>query len=502
MKNEPGSVVRCQVSTIILYTCTGVIVGIMVIKFLAALQFTKKRLPEKFDRFVILQVPCYTEGEASLRKTIDSLALLDYDDTRKLLFLIADGMVKGAGNDLPTPDLVLKILGVNPEAISAEAYSYVSIGEGSKQHNKAKVYSGLYSIQARYIPFLVVVKCGKETETSRAGNRGKCDSQIIIMRFLNRVHYQAPMNPLELEMYHHMKNIIGVDPYLYEYTLMVDADTEVEADSLNRLIAVMVTDGKIMGLCGETKIRNERSSWVTMLQVFEYYISQNCTKAFESLFGNVTCLPGCFCMYRIRSPEKKIPLLIASDVIAQYEENKVDTLHKKNLLSLGEDRYLTTLMLKTFPEYRNKFTGDALCYTIVPDQFAVLLSQRRRWINSTVHNLFELLFLPELCGCLLFSMRTVVFMDLFATLIMPAVTCYLVYLIYNVAAAGEVATITVIMICASYGLQAIIFLLKRQWQHIGWLVVSILALPVFSFWLPLYAYWHFDDFSWGNTRKI
>ncbi|KAJ3092077.1 hypothetical protein HK102_010987 [Quaeritorhiza haematococci] len=494
----PGA---CQASEYILLATTGILVLVLVVKFLAALQLGSRAEPENHDRFVLLQVPCYTEGEDSLRKTIDSLALLDYDDTRKLLFLIADGMIKGAGNDLPTPEIVLKILGVDP-AVQPQAKSYVAIGEGSKQHNKAKVYSGLYSIQGRYVPYLVVVKVGKENETSRPGNRGKRDSQMILMKFLNKVHFNSPMTPLDLEMYHHIKNIIGVDPYLYEYCLMVDADTEVVRDSLNRLISFMVHDTKIMGLCGETRIANEKDSWVTMMQVYEYYISHHMAKAFESLFGSVTCLPGCFCMYRIRTPEKKVPLLIHPDVIRDYEENNVDTLHKKNLLSLGEDRYLTTLMLKYFPEYRNKFTSDSICLTIVPDKFSILLSQRRRWINSTIHNLFELMFLPQLCGCLCFSMRLVVFLDFFATLTMPASIAYLVYLIIQAAYRAEAPTLSLIMLGIAYGLQTIIFILKREWQHIGWMIISILALPVFGFYLPLYAFWHFDDFSWGNTRRI
>lgn len=80
-------------------------------QFLASLQFTTKRVPEPRDKFAILQVPCmsltsfhylschpfaesrcpgYTEGEESLRKTIESLAKLKYDDKRKLLFIICD----------------------------------------------------------------------------------------------------------------------------------------------------------------------------------------------------------------------------------------------------------------------------------------------------------------------------------------------------------------------------------------------------------------------------
>ncbi|KAJ3044792.1 hypothetical protein HDV00_000669 [Rhizophlyctis rosea] len=494
----------CNASEYILYGATGVMVGVLIVKFLAALQLGSKRQPENHDRFVILQVPCYTEGEGSLRKTIDSLALLEYDDTRKLLFIIADGMVKGQGNDLSTPELCCKILGVDLNIQRPEAKSYFAIAEGTgpKQHNKAKVYSGLYQVKARAVPFILVVKVGKENEKAKPGNRGKRDSQMILMKFLNKVHFHSPMTPLDLEMYHHIKDIIGVDPYLYEYILMVDADTEVVEDSLNRLVSSAIHDGKIMGICGETRIANEKQSWVTMIQVYEYYISHHMAKAFESLFGSVTCLPGCFSMYRIRTPEKKIPLLIHNDIIRDYEECNVDTLHKKNLLSLGEDRYLTTLMLKNFPDYRNKFTPDALCYTIVPESFSVLLSQRRRWINSTVHNLFELLFIPDMCGCLIFSMRFIVFLDLFATLIMPGSTAYLVFLIYRSVKAETAPTISLVMLAVGYGLQVIIFILKREFQHIGWLIVSILAMPVFSFYLPLYSYWHFDDFRWGNTRMV
>lgn len=101
------------------------------------------------------------------------------------------------------------------------------------------------------------------------------------MRFLNRVHFDAEMAPLELEIYHQIKNVIGVDPKLYEFLLTVDADTEVKPDALNRLIAVAADDSSIIGLCGETKLSNEQDSWWTMIQVYEYYISHHLSKAFE-----------------------------------------------------------------------------------------------------------------------------------------------------------------------------------------------------------------------------
>ncbi|KAK7539541.1 chitin synthase 6 [Phyllosticta citribraziliensis] len=495
---------KCQVNNYILLAFTIILCAVILIKFLAALQLGSKRRPAAQDKFVICQVPAYTEGEDQLRKGLDSLTALSYDNKRKLICVICDGMIVGGGNDRPTPKIVLDILGVDPK-VDPPALPFKSVGRGQEQLNYGKVYSGLYEYEGNVVPYIVVVKVGKESEQqkSKPGNRGKRDSQILLMSFLNRVHHRAPMSPLELEMFHQVNNVIGVDPELYEYVLMVDADTMVKEDSLNRLVASCANDAKIAGICGETSLENEERSWWTMIQVYEYYISHHLAKAFESLFGSVTCLPGCFCMYRLRTADKGKPLIISDKVINDYSDCDVDTLHKKNLLSLGEDRYLTTLMTKHFPAMSYKFVPDAYAQTAAPDTFSILLSQRRRWINSTIHNLAELVWLKDLCGFCCFSMRFVVFIDLFGTIILPATCAYLAYLIYKVAShSGQFPLISIIMIAAVYGLQAIIFIIKRQWQHVGWMIIYIMAYPIYSFVLPVYSFWKQDDFSWGNTRVV
>lgn len=210
-----------------------------------------------------------------------------------------------------------------------------------------------------------------------------------------------------------------------------------------------------------------------------------------------------FCMYRLRTQDKGKPLIISDQVIAEYSDISVDTLHKKNLLSLGEDRYLTTLMTKHFPFMSYKFIPDAYALTAAPEKWGVLLSQRRRWINSTIHNLAELVIIKDLCGFCCFSMRFVVFVDLFGTIILPATCVYLAYLIYRVAShSGQFPLISIIVLAAVYGLQAIIFIIKRQWQHIGWMLIYLISYPVYSLILPVYSFWKQDDFSWGNTRVV
>jgi len=125
-----------------------------------------------------------------------------------------------------------------------------------------------------------------------------------------------------------------------------------------------------------------------------------------------------------------------------------------------------------------------------------------------VHNLVELIPMSQLCGFCCFSMRFVVFLDLLSTIVGPAVVAYLGFLIYSIAkSAADHDSLAqyktaFLILGAIYGLQAMIFILRRKWEMIGWMIVYLVAIPIFSFGLPLYSFWHMDDFSWGNTRVV
>ncbi|KAI8848467.1 chitin synthase-domain-containing protein [Chytridium lagenaria] len=321
-------------------------------------------------------VTCYSEGEEGIRNTLSLL---------RLLFVIADGLITGYGNSI--------MISQDESLPGPDSKSYHAISDGAKQHNMAKV---------------------------KAGNRGKRDSQLILMNFLSRIQM-----------------ITGVNPDVYTLVLMVDADTKVAPDSLKYMVQAMKNDPTIMGLCGETRIANKRTSWVTAIQVFEYYISHHLGKPLNQYLGTFV-----------------VPILANPDIVDEYSENIVDTLHKKNLLLLGEDRFLTTLM------------RGPICRTVVPDTFKMLLSQRRRWINSTIHNLLELVLLRDLCGIFCFSMQFIVM----------------------------VATLPLLMLLATLGLPGVLIVITTRKWYIWW--------DVWNFVLPIYAFWHFDDFTWGETRKV
>lgn len=475
-------------------------------------------------------VTAYSESFEGLRTTLDSLATTNYPNSHKLLLVIADGIVKGADSDASTPDICLSMMkDLVVPAEDVEGQSYVAIADGAKRHNMAKVYAGFYDYddqtversKQQRVPIILIAKCGSplEVDSAKPGNRGKRDSQVVLMAFLQKVLFDERMTMFEYELFNAFWRVTGVTADNFEIVLMVDADTKVFPDSLTRMTATMVEDPDIMGLCGETKIANKTQSWVTMIQVFEYYISHHQTKGFESCFGGVTCLPGCFSAYRIKSPKGPkgyyVPIIANPDIVEHYSENVVDTLHKKNLLLLGEDRYLTTLMLMTFPKRKMMFLPSAVCKTVVPDTFKVLRSQRRRWINSTVHNLFELIQVRDLCGAFCFSMRFVVFMDLAGTLVLPAAIAFTLYIVISAIMVpfqnkgrpdGQklpFPTMPLVLLALIFGLPGVLIIVtSRRFMYVLWMVIYIISLPIWNFILPSYAFWHMDDFSWGATRVV
>jgi chitin synthase len=62
--------------------------------------------------------------------------------------------------------------------------------------------------------------------------------------------------------------------------------------------------------------------------------------------------------------------------------------------------------------------------------------------------------------------------------------------------------IPLILLALILGLPAILIVITaHRWSYVAWMFVYLLSLPVWNFVLPTYAFWKFDDFSWGDTRK-
>ena len=106
------------------------------------------------ELFAVCLVTCYSEGEESLRTTLDSISTTTYSDARKLLFVVADGMITGAGEKKSTPDICVGLLEADPRFGNPIPMSYCAVGSGAKAQNRAMVYAGHYS-KHDYLCYLV-----------------------------------------------------------------------------------------------------------------------------------------------------------------------------------------------------------------------------------------------------------------------------------------------------------------------------------------------------------
>lgn len=62
--------------------------------------------------------------------------------------------------------------------------------------------------------------------------------------------------------------------------------------------------------------------------------------------------------------------------------------------------------------------------------------------------------------------------------------------------------IPLVLLALILGLPAVLIVLTaHRWSYVGWMFIYLLSLPIWNFVLPTYAYWKFDDFTWGETRK-
>jgi hypothetical protein len=86
---------------------------------------------------------------------------------------------------------------------------------------------------------------------------------------------------------------------------------------------------------------------------------------------------------------------------------------------------------------------------------------------------------------------------------LPSATAYLFYLVYLFASGTEkMPFIMLVVLCVTYGVQIAIFSIKREFSFLAWMVIYVLAMPIWNIILPLYSFWRMDDFSWGKTREI
>jgi hyaluronan synthase len=151
-----------------------------------------------------------------------------------------------------------------------------------------------------------------------------------------------------------------------EVVIFIDSDSFIEKDTVKELIKYF-TLNKVGAVTAHTHVYNADHNVLTKLQTIHYYVSFKAFKSAESLFGSVTCCPGCCTAYK-----------------TEYIKPYIDEWCRQSFLGVtctyGDDRALTNYLLKN--GHNTIYSPTANAYTIAPDKMKTFFRQQLRWKKS------------------------------------------------------------------------------------------------------------------------
>ncbi|CAG5096672.1 Similar to Chitin synthase (Meloidogyne artiellia), partial [Cotesia congregata] len=194
-------------------------------------------------------------------------------------------------------------------------------------------------------------------------------SQVMYMYYL--LGYGIIDRPISINR----KAVIAENTYI----LTLDGDIDFQPNAVKVLLHLMKRDKNLGAACG--RIHPIGTGPMVWFQKFEYAIGHWLQKSTEHTIGSVLCSPGCFSLFRAKA-------LMEDNVTRKYASQSTEAWHYIQY-DQGEDRWLCTLVLQS--GYRVEYSAASDSYTHAPETFKEFYNQRRRWIPSTIANIFDLL---------------------------------------------------------------------------------------------------------------
>ncbi|KAF7556877.1 hypothetical protein G7Z17_g1167 [Cylindrodendrum hubeiense] len=455
----------------------------------------KENIPATPEKMVML-LPCYNETYDELRRSLDSLiSQKNIDDHPRVIFIVVDGDVRGPGMEKTTQGYLLEdILEPGPSRHFENGYR-----ARDGLFMPVKTQTGFY----KGIPYVFV---GKRY------NQGKRDSLCFARSFL--YHFkQRSENTVTMfnnELFEYLGNNFvqgGVENI--DYLAGMDADTVFDDYCIWEMIKEIRKEPKVVGVCGHVCVDYDGHNWGwwSLYQSVEYSQTQGLRRMFQSrITGKVNCLPGCCQLIRVDEAT------FGDSVLRErfgYCPKPNDIMTQHIMGNYSEDSIHASIIFSLFP---GKYTAQALrakAFTIVPQNWKVFLSQRKRWALGSISNEFVMIFRPGII--LIERLQSIVAVITWA--ITPFIIAAFVELIIVFAKRGKevmsdpvfLGLICVLFFRYVYSFCIGFWLPRNKLEAMQYFVgffLHILTSPFVNIIVLVYSLFHSDDFKWGKTREV
>jgi cellulose synthase/poly-beta-1,6-N-acetylglucosamine synthase-like glycosyltransferase len=180
--------------------------------------------------------------------------------------------------------------------------------------------------------------------------------------------------------------------------VFTDSDSVLIEDAVEKVVTIFRTHPNVGGISGHSRARNANKNLLTRLQDTWYEGQFSIRKAYESVFGAVTCVSGPLAAFRREAVFNLIPAWINDHFLGS--EFKFATDRTKTALVLA-NKYFTPRVRAKYPDspfvtresheprnWRVVYSKSARALTRVPETWKSLFRQQIRWKKSFLRNLF------------------------------------------------------------------------------------------------------------------
>lgn len=330
---------------------------------------------------MVMLLPCYNETHEELSRSLDSLIEQnDVDEHPRLIFIIVDGNVKGPGMAKTTQEYLMHDI-LQPSYIKHFENGYRA-RDGLLM--PVKIQTGFF----KGVPYVLVGK-----RYSQGKRDSLCFTRSFIYHFCKRAENAVTM--FSNELFEYIGNSFvqsGLENV--DYLVGMDADTVFEENCIREMVREIRKNPKLVGVCGHVCVDfdgNNFGPW-SLYQSVEYSQTQGLRRMFQSrITGKVNCLPGCCQLIRV--DEATFGDAVLRERFG-YCPKPNDIMTQHIMGNYSEDSIHASIIFSLFPKKQTAQALRAKAFTIVPQNWKVFLSQRKRWALGSISNEFVMIFRP------------------------------------------------------------------------------------------------------------
>ncbi len=180
--------------------------------------------------------------------------------------------------------------------------------------------------------------------------------------------------------------------------VFTDSDSVVARDAIERIIEIFIFDEDVGAVSGHGRALNAEKNILTKVQDSWYEGQYSIKKAYESVYGAVTCVSGPLAVFRKSAIYNFIPAWANDRFLAKEFRFATDrtltafVLGGKELGYSNQKKYADSPFVKEYPyplkDWKILYCKSAKVWTKVPETFVKVLKQHIRWKKSFIRSVF------------------------------------------------------------------------------------------------------------------